>query len=536
MRTGTFENTLLSPCCWAALGFASDEMRGSETVLWNGTWTCSKCNKTFPQKEGVAFLSVLDADWITALKELIARRRRTKRFLANQLSTAEREQEQEKQDATATRMMTTRFKQALSQMTIGPGMCLLDVGAGLAATSAEFAKLGAEVVAAETEVSNLLYQSFELTDEVIASIVHNGLSLSAKNPARYPDYFARVAAPAHRLPFAAGTFDIVFCRSVLHHLHNLPEALTEMLRVLKPGGMLVACSEPIRSILDREEHYLVDTCDKIEGMNEQVPRLMDYLVPISRFTKGVITQAWCVAPRYETKQLFDRIPYNFRKHLWPGEKVRGWKQVKLFFFGAAINLYATRNAVPIKYPAPTTDLLRDFSAETLARIYTPTTMEESIGSFDEGTAAVGEGLRRMMAAATPPPAVFLPGLTSERELRSGWRRKTHREGTAFRFTHESAQASIAGPPGATQLEVCYLAPGATNGSVAGISAEVLINDSSAGTFNVSPGSSLSTVKFPLPQNAGSVIDVELVNHTLVHSSDEGRPAELGLGIKWFRAV
>jgi SAM-dependent methyltransferase len=54
------------------------------------------------------------------------------------------------------------------------------------------------------------------------------------------------ATDAERLPFEDESFDLVFGHAVLHHLPNLPRALAELHRVLRPGGMIVFCGEPSR--------------------------------------------------------------------------------------------------------------------------------------------------------------------------------------------------------------------------------------------------------------------------------------------------
>jgi ubiquinone/menaquinone biosynthesis C-methylase UbiE len=43
---------------------------------------------------------------------------------------------------------------------------------------------------------------------------------------------------AVELPFAAAAFDIVTCRFSIHHLLDAPRALSEMIRVTKPGGCI----------------------------------------------------------------------------------------------------------------------------------------------------------------------------------------------------------------------------------------------------------------------------------------------------------
>jgi ubiquinone/menaquinone biosynthesis C-methylase UbiE len=45
------------------------------------------------------------------------------------------------------------------------------------------------------------------------------------------------------LPFKDASFDVVSCRGVLHHLPDVPAALREIHRVLRPGGELIL-SEP----------------------------------------------------------------------------------------------------------------------------------------------------------------------------------------------------------------------------------------------------------------------------------------------------
>jgi SAM-dependent methyltransferase len=55
-----------------------------------------------------------------------------------------------------------------------------------------------------------------------------------------------VRAEAEELPFADGSFDLVFGHAVLHHLPDLEGAFAELGRVLRPGGALAFCGEPSR--------------------------------------------------------------------------------------------------------------------------------------------------------------------------------------------------------------------------------------------------------------------------------------------------
>jgi ubiquinone/menaquinone biosynthesis C-methylase UbiE len=48
-----------------------------------------------------------------------------------------------------------------------------------------------------------------------------------------------VQGDSERLPFAAGSFDVVTCSNSFHHYPNQARAIAEMRRVLKPGGRLL---------------------------------------------------------------------------------------------------------------------------------------------------------------------------------------------------------------------------------------------------------------------------------------------------------
>lgn len=69
-----------------------------------------------------------------------------------------------------------------------------------------------------------------------------GIEYSPAQLARTPKadclYFTR--ADAHKLPFASGTFHVVYCRYVLEHVARPVEVLKEMHRVLRPGGRALA--------------------------------------------------------------------------------------------------------------------------------------------------------------------------------------------------------------------------------------------------------------------------------------------------------
>ena len=50
---------------------------------------------------------------------------------------------------------------------------------------------------------------------------------------------AKVKMDIHNIPFEANTFDVVLCNHVLEHVQNDIKAMSEINRVLKPGGWAI---------------------------------------------------------------------------------------------------------------------------------------------------------------------------------------------------------------------------------------------------------------------------------------------------------
>lgn len=66
----------------------------------------------------------------------------------------------------------------------------------------------------------------------------------------------RVCADAMQLPFPDRCFDLVFSSLCLQWAHPLPQALREIRRVLKPGGMLVFSTFGPDTLMELRETYL----------------------------------------------------------------------------------------------------------------------------------------------------------------------------------------------------------------------------------------------------------------------------------------
>jgi ubiquinone/menaquinone biosynthesis C-methylase UbiE len=65
-------------------------------------------------------------------------------------------------------------------------------------------------------------------------------------------------ADVQRLPFDDGAFDLVVANYMLYHVTDLPRGLNEIVRVLRPGGTLVAVTNSKRQLREMWDLVGVD--------------------------------------------------------------------------------------------------------------------------------------------------------------------------------------------------------------------------------------------------------------------------------------
>jgi len=106
----------------------------------------------------------------------------------------------------------------------------LDVGAGRGIATYALAMDGWQVTALEPDSSALVG-----TGAIHSLSEQAGLNIDV------------VETWGESLPFENGSFDFVHCRQVLHHANDLSGLCSELARVLKIGGMLIATREHVIS-------------------------------------------------------------------------------------------------------------------------------------------------------------------------------------------------------------------------------------------------------------------------------------------------
>ncbi len=128
------------------------------------------------------------------------------------------------------------------------------------------------------------------------------------DPARKPD----MVADAHDLPFKDGEFDLVLCTEVLEHVKDPKKVISEIGRVLTPGGQVILTTRFVYPLHDAPHDYW-------------------------RFTKyglGELFKNWKVMELVAETENFSTIGALLQRICFQS-KVRGGKFTKLFLFMVA---------------------------------------------------------------------------------------------------------------------------------------------------------------------------------------------------------
>jgi len=136
--------------------------------------------------------------------------------------------DQPTQGAAARFARSEEFAQARSLLNAAPGRRMVDLGAGLGISSWAWASAGWTVAAIEPDPSS----------QVGAGCVR---ALCASFGSRVDVH----GTAAEELNLSAGWADAVYARQMLHHARDLDQVMREVARVLRPGGLFLACRDHV---------------------------------------------------------------------------------------------------------------------------------------------------------------------------------------------------------------------------------------------------------------------------------------------------
>jgi len=189
-----------------------------------GKLYCRKCKLHFPIKEEVAVFGIRQKNMSERYSELDGEGK-----WASEVVDLRRHVDYAKKSAWVGEMA---IKKICNMIQTKKGrtkrkMRVLDVGSGMGFQSWQFSKHGFESIAVELSPEFLFAGDCLITPDV---------------------FFERVVADCTLLPFKDGSFDIVFCKELVHHIGEPENLLSEVSRVASSNAIIMF-REPCHSIL-----------------------------------------------------------------------------------------------------------------------------------------------------------------------------------------------------------------------------------------------------------------------------------------------
>ncbi len=170
---------------------------------------------------------------------------------------------------------------------------MLDVGTGAGHTALTFAPHVGQVIA-----SDLTEQMRNKTAELAA----------ARNLTNVETKFA----DAEALPFDDASFDLVTCRLAFHHFPNPRQAVSEFVRVLKPGGVL-GFSDNI-TVPDRQAGGYYNAYEKLRDPSH------NWVYPLVRLQSMFEQAGLTVEATRELSKEFEFHKWADRQHVSDADK------------------------------------------------------------------------------------------------------------------------------------------------------------------------------------------------------------------------
>jgi len=249
------------PACGSVLQLCSTT--AEQVEIWEGELRCIGCGTIYCVRSGIPHLYIEDEQWVPKAREAQGWVDYHK----------ERDIYIQPEDAVDLKIpyypeepwigVGHSFDIALKHLSafLKPGMAVLDLGAGRGWAAKQFALRRCQAVA------------LDITDDENIGLGRAWALMKHANVR-----FDPIIADGERLPLLPESFDLVFCAAALHHTSDLPLFVSNIHRVLRPGGILCAIREPCIAIDQSAERVLrQDAGPELKhGINEQRPNFLEY--------------------------------------------------------------------------------------------------------------------------------------------------------------------------------------------------------------------------------------------------------------------
>lgn len=211
-----------------------EEIVNNDKII-EGTLSCNNCQLSFIIQEGIPVFGVKSSDKDDRFEEIAGENQ----WVCN-VNDINIHVDFAKESSEDGEIIIKKINQILKSNGIQNKLKVLDLGSGWGCfQSWQFAKQGHEVVAVD-----LCPEFIMSSDQVVEDC-----------------YFERVIADCTILPFKDETFDVIFCKEIIHHVGSPMDLLNEIHRLCSPGGIIIIF-EPCTSI------FLVNQMKKGEEASE----------------------------------------------------------------------------------------------------------------------------------------------------------------------------------------------------------------------------------------------------------------------------